>query len=106
MSYDFEFHADAAVSPYLHSFAEKAAERRKAAEARRDTVVETVKPYVATVTNQANEAVEAVETVVADLRARADARAAFATDTVSPVVTEIRDRADKAVADVRKAVGL
>jgi len=50
--------------------------------------------------------VKAAETVVENLRARADARAAFATDTVSPVVTEARARAEQVVADVRKAVGL
>jgi len=70
------------------------------------TVVETVKPYVANVQNQADDAVKAAETVVENLRARADARAAFATDTVSPVVTEARARAEQVVADVRKAVGL
>ena len=56
--------------------------------------------------NQVSEAAEAAETVVVDMRARADARAAFAVDTVTPVATELRVRADEVVARLRKVAGL
>jgi hypothetical protein len=93
------------VGPMLALVAERTAEGRKAADSAVAPYLKSIKPYVATVQAQTGDAVKAAETVVEDLRARADARAAFASNTVTPVVTEIRERTDKAVAEVRKAVG-
>jgi hypothetical protein len=69
-----------------------------------ESVVDTVKPLVATLQAQATEAIKAGERVVVDLRSRADARAAFA--PTEKTVAEMRARAEKTVADIRKAVGL
>ena len=91
------------VGPMFALVAEKSAERRKAADAAVAPYLKSLKPYVATAQAQAGDAVKAAESVVEDLRTRADARAAFATH--SPVVTEIRERTDRAVAEVRKVVG-
>jgi len=93
-----------AVTPAIATLSQRTEAGRKAAQESIAPVIESVKPYLTTLSAQATEALKAGEKAWDDLRQRADARAAFG--KTEDIVTEVRTRAEQTVADLRKSVGI